>query len=116
MIAVAATDADDRIFKGSNRGRHIAVAAPGVDILAAIPDGGYKMLTGTSMSAAEVSGIVALMIERSPELTPDAVRAMLTKTAKDLGPAGRDDAYGAGLTDAYRAVTEDFVRVGGAAR
>jgi hypothetical protein len=32
------------------------------------------------------------------------VQAILTGTAKDLGPAGRDDEYGAGLVDAYAAL------------
>jgi len=114
VIAVAATDADDRIFKGSNRGRHIAVAAPGVDIFVAVPDGGYQMSSGTSYSAAEVSGIVALMIQRRPDLTPAVIRAMLMATAKDLGPRGRDNDFGAGLADAYRALTEEPSRVSNA--
>jgi subtilisin family serine protease len=114
VIAVAATDADDRIFKGSNRGRHIAVAAPGVDIFVAVPDGGYQMSSGTSYSAAEVSGIVALMLQRRPDLTPAAARAMLMATAKDLGPKGRDNDFGAGLADAYRALTEEPSRISNA--
>jgi hypothetical protein len=116
VIAVAATDADDRIFKGSNRGRHIAVAAPGVDIFVAVPDGGYQLSSGTSYSAAEISGIAALMLQRKPDLTPAAIRAMLMATAKDLGPKGRDNDFGAGLADAYRAVTEEPARVSNAAR
>jgi subtilisin family serine protease len=114
VIAVAATDADDRIFKSSNRGRHVAVAAPGVDILVAVPDGGYQMSSGTSYSAAEVSGIVALMLQRKPDLTPAAIRAMLMASAKDLGPRGRDDDFGAGLADAYRALTEEPSRISNA--
>jgi subtilisin family serine protease len=106
VIAVTATDPGDLLFKGSNRGRHIAIAAPGVDILVAVPDSGYEISTGTSYSAAEVSGIVALMLQRKPDLTPDAVRGILLATAKDLGKKGRDDDFGAGLADAYRAVTE----------
>ncbi len=64
VIAVTATDADDRLFPQSNRGRYIAVAAPGTQILVAIPEGGYEVSSGTSYSAAEVSGIVALMLQR----------------------------------------------------
>jgi hypothetical protein len=41
---------------------------------------------------------------------------MLMATAKDLGPKGRDNDFGAGLADAYRAVTEDAARVSRAAR
>jgi subtilisin family serine protease len=106
VIAVTATDSSDNLFKGSNRGRHIAVAAPGVDILIAVPNGGYEISTGTSYSAAEVSGIAALMLQRKGDLTPAAVREVLLKTAKDLGKKGRDDDFGAGLADAYRAVSE----------
>jgi subtilisin family serine protease len=94
------------LFAGSNRGRHIAVAAPGVDVLIAVPNGGYELSTGTSYSSAEVSGIVALMLQRKGDLTPDAVRSTLLSTAKDLSKKGRDDNFGAGLADAYRAVTE----------
>ena len=104
VIAVSATDADDRLFEHSNRGRHIAIAAPGAQILVAIPDGGYEVSSGTSYSAAEVSGIAALMLERRGGLTPDKVRDILLATAKDLGPKGRDIMFGAGLADAYGAL------------
>jgi hypothetical protein len=106
VIAVTATDANDQLFKGSNRGKHVAVAAPGVDILIAVPNGSYEVSTGTSFSAAEVSGIAALMLQRKSDLTPAAVRDVLLTTAKDLGKKGRDDEFGAGIADAYRAVTE----------
>ena len=101
---MTATDADNKLFALSNRGRHIAVAAPGAQILVAIPDAGYEVGSGTSYSAAEVSGIVALMLQRNPDLTPDRVRAILIATAKDLGPKGHDIMYGAGLVDAYGAL------------
>ena len=104
VIAVTATDANDRLFRGANRGNYIAVAAPGVDILAPAPDGTYQLTTGTSVAAAEVSGIAALLIERNPSLTPSAVRKTLMDTAKDLGPKGRDRDYGAGLVNALQAV------------
>src|SRR5207302_1557282 len=77
VIAVTATDASDALFSGANRGKYIAVAAPGVDILVPAPDGGYQLTTGTSVAAAEVSGVVALLIERNPRLTPKDVRRIL---------------------------------------
>jgi subtilisin family serine protease len=104
VIAVTATDAEDKLLAQSNRGHHIAVAAPGAQILVAIPDGGYDVSSGTSYSAAEISGIVALMLERRHDLSPDKVRDLLTATAKDLGPKGRDVMFGAGLADAYGAL------------
>ena len=104
VIAVSATDSEDQLFVHSSRGRHIAVAAPGVDIIAPAPSGAYQMSTGTSIAAAQVSGIVALLLETKPDLTPQAVRKILLSTAKDLGPKGRDDQFGAGLADAYGAL------------
>lgn len=104
VIAVTATDANDKLFAMANRGRYVAIAAPGVDILMPAPNGAYQMSSGTSMAAAYVSGIAALILERQPKLDPDAIRKVLLSTARDLGPKGRDDQFGAGLTDAYQAV------------
>lgn len=105
VIAVSATDAQDRLFAASNRGSYVAVSAPGVDIFLPAPDEKYQMTSGTSFSAAFVSGLVALMLERNPALRPDEVRAILMKTARDLGAPGRDDLFGAGEADAYAAVS-----------
>jgi subtilisin family serine protease len=104
VIAVSATDADDKMFGASNIGPHVAVAAPGVDILLPSPGNDYRLISGTSFSAAYVSGVAALVLQRAPGLTPDAVRKILEQTAKDLGPVGRDPEFGAGLVDAYQAI------------
>jgi hypothetical protein len=105
VIAVTATDAQDRLFAASNRGSHIAISAPGVDIFLPAPDEKYQMTSGTSFSAAYVSGLAALMLERNPALKPGEVRAILMKTARDLGAPGRDDLFGAGEADAFAAVS-----------
>jgi subtilisin family serine protease len=104
VIAVSATDSDDHLLDVSNRGRQIALAAPGVDVLLPAPNARYQLATGTSFAAAHVAGIAALMLAKNPRLTPDEVRAGLVATARDLGPKGRDDMFGAGLADAYKAV------------
>jgi subtilisin family serine protease len=104
VIAVTATDMDDHLLNVANHGSYIAVAAPGVDVMAAAPGGGYGFSTGTSIACAHVSGLAALLIQRNPRLTPDTLAAALMQTAKDLGPKGRDDEFGAGLVDAYAAV------------
>jgi hypothetical protein len=105
VIAVTATDADDKLFPAANRGRHVAVSAPGVGILAPALFASYEYTSGTSIAAAHVSGIAALMIERNRALDPDAVRDILLATARDLGPRGRDEEFGAGLADAFAALT-----------
>ena len=104
MIAVTATDMDDKLFTGANRGKYISVAAPGVDILVPAPESGYQLTTGTSVAAAEVSGIVALLLERNPKLTPADIRRILSASARRLGPGDRDDNFGSGLIDPLKAL------------
>ena len=104
VIAVTATDVRDRGFRGANQGPQLSVAAPGVDILAPAPEETYQMSTGTSIATAHVSGVVALMLERDPTLTPAEVRRILEETATDLGPKGKDAQFGWGLVNPQKAL------------
>jgi hypothetical protein len=104
VIAVTATDEDDRLYRSAVRGNHIAIAAPGVNLVLPTVGGDCRITSGTSFSAAEIAGVIALMLERNPSLTPDAVRRALISTARDLGAPGMDPLFGAGLVDAHRAV------------
>jgi hypothetical protein len=108
VIAVSATDVDDKTYKNASRGRQVAIAAPGVDILVPAPAGGYQLTTGTSVAAAHVSGVVALMLERNPRLTPNDVRNILAATAKKL-PSDRNE-VGAGLVDPVQALIRSAPR------
>jgi subtilisin family serine protease len=105
VIAVTATDSHDDLFSGANRGQYIAVAAPGVQILADAPGDSYQLSTGTSIAAAHVSGVAALLLQHDPALTPADIRNILMTTAKPLGLAGQHTDFGAGLVNAYRAIT-----------
>jgi hypothetical protein len=105
VIAISATDARDKLFTASNRGGYIAVAAPGVDVFLPAPEEKYQITSGTSFSAAYVSGLAGLMLERNPALKPEELRSILMKTARDLGSPGRDDLFGAGEADAFAAVS-----------
>ncbi|MDR7035604.1 subtilisin family serine protease [Methylobacterium sp. BE186] len=100
VIAVTATDAEDRLFPAASRGAHVCVAAPGVDVLVAAPSGTYGFSSGTSMAAAQVSGLVALMLQARPALAPGEIRAALVRAARDLGAPGPDPEFGAGFADA----------------
>jgi subtilisin family serine protease len=104
VIAVTATDAADRLYPAASRGTYVTLAAPGVDILAPAPAGAYQFQSGTSMAAAYVSSLAALLLEKNPGLSPEDVRTILTRTARDLGPAGPDPDFGAGQTDALAGV------------
>ncbi len=105
VIAVTATDNAEHVFALANRGRYIAVAAPGVDILALAPGDAYALSSGTSIAAAHVSGIAALLLERNPALKPGDIRSILIATAKPIGPPVPDSPFGAGVVNAYRAVS-----------
>lgn len=106
VIAVTATDASDSVFAQAVRGPHLAVAAPGVDVLVPAPADSYQLTTGTSVAAAHVSGVAALLLERHPAVDARTVLEVLTSTARNLNPKGRDDQYGWGLIDPAAALQE----------
>lgn len=103
VIAVTATDDRDGLYKMANHGDYIAIAAPGVEVLAVAPHRGYEITTGTSVAAAHISGIAALLLERRATLTPTDIRRILMGTAKPLGSADESTEFGAGLANAYHA-------------
>jgi len=78
------------------------VVAPGVSIYSADKNGGYKLMSGTSMSAPFIAGLVALMREYNPDATVNEIKNALVFSAIDLGDPGEDNAYGHGLVDASR--------------
>jgi Subtilase family len=106
VIAVTATDESDELFTQAVRGPHLAVAAPGVDVVVPAPADTYQLTTGTSVAAAHVSGVAALLLERHPSVDARTVLEVLTSTAKNLNAKGRDDLYGWGLIDPAAALQE----------
>ena len=104
VIAVTATDVNDKLMPQANQGPYVAVAAPGVDILEPAPNAGYQLTTGTSVAAAHVSGIVALLLDREPRLDAAAVLDILTSSARDPAHHGRNDQFGYGVVDPSRAL------------
>lgn len=56
--------------------------APGNDILTTQPDGGYDFTSGSSMAAAQVSGIAALLVSLAPDLDGRAIHNLLARTSK----------------------------------
>jgi subtilisin family serine protease len=59
--------------------------APGNDILTTQPDGGYDFTSGSSMAAAQVSGIAALLMSLDPALDGRAIHDLLTRTSTVAG-------------------------------
>jgi membrane-anchored mycosin MYCP len=97
---------------GSQAGPYVDIMAPGEDVLAAARVGGHDYWAGTSFAAPFVAGVAALVRSAWPDLTAPEVAARILATAGPA-PGGRPSAaYGAGIVDPYRAVTEDLTDAG----
>jgi subtilisin family serine protease len=64
-----------------------ALTAPAVDILTTVPRGSYDFYSGSSLAAAQVSGVAALLLEKNPKLTPAELAEIIRKTARPLNPS-----------------------------
>jgi hypothetical protein len=106
VIGVTAVDENDQLYKGSNVGVQVAVAAPGVDVMVPAPSDAYQLTTGTSVAAAHVSGVAALLLERHPQADAATILEVLTSSATRLGANKRDDKLGWGLVDPLAALAE----------
>jgi subtilisin family serine protease len=104
VIAVTAVDSAQRLYTYANHGSYISFAAPGVDILVPGLKNGHMFMSGTSMAAAYVSGIMALLLEKAPNLRPEEVLQALAETAEDLGMRGPDEEFGVGRVHARAAL------------
>jgi subtilisin family serine protease len=70
----------------AGRGPGPALAAPAVDIVTTVPKGSYDFFSGSSLAAAQVSGVAALLLEKDPRLTPARIAEVIRKTARPLNP------------------------------
>ena len=113
VLAVGATNDAGEVASFSQHGPWVDLAAPGVDVrttkrLVDDTDGivdGVGSSSGTSFSAPLVAGIAALVRTAHPDWTAAEVSAQLKATARDVGLPGDDEAYGAGIVDAFGALT-----------
>lgn len=104
VISVVALDYNDNKASFSNYGSSVDVAAPGVGIYSTSLEGDYRFASGTSMACPHVAGLVALLKSRNIDLTPDEVYLVLQSSADDLGALGKDETYGYGRINLYRAI------------
>ena len=105
VIAVTASDERDGVFKNANHCSLACIAAPGVDVRVAAPAQEYRIGSGTSLAAAQVSGVVALLLDKRADLEPRQVREALFKAANHLSQSSDpDEKLIAGVVDAYEAL------------
>ena len=77
------------------------VAAPGSNVLSLAPGGKYATMSGTSMAAPNVAGVMALLVQGHPGVPVDSLKVAVMNTARDLGYDAA--AQGAGLVQAGQA-------------
>jgi len=87
----------------SNYGDRLDLVAPGT-AQAAIPGGGMKKSSGTSVAAPHVSGAAALVLAQNPTWTADQIADHLKRAVNDLGPKGKDPGFGYGQLNIQKAV------------
>ena len=95
VIAVTAVTNDLHNYRYANRGDHIDVAAPGVNIWTAMPGGRAGYHSGTSFASPHVTAILA--VEPRETLQQDKADLLDGLPVIDLGQHGRDPVYGRGL-------------------
>ncbi|WP_019632964.1 S8 family serine peptidase [Actinomadura atramentaria] len=105
VLTVGAVGADIKPWSDSTRHPSVDLAAPGVQIGTLDRTGKVVRVNGTSASTAFVSAIVALVRSKYPQMSAREVVQRVLATAKDVGPAGKDEQTGYGLVMPYRALT-----------
>lgn len=107
VIAVAGLERDsDALWSGSITGSETVLTAPATGLVGARP-GGYWRVQGTSFAAPLVTAAAALVRARFPQMSAGDVVNRLIDTARDIGPAGRDDRFGFGRVDPVAALTRN---------
>src|SRR5262249_37719461 len=105
VAAIAAVDATARPAEFSSYGDIVALSAPGVGVRSTYPGGGYRLWSGTSMSAPFRAGPCALLAELHPDWTRAEMLARIEGTAGRVREDG--DKFGAGALDAGAALEPD---------
>jgi subtilisin family serine protease len=78
------------------------LAAPGVAIMSSVLGGGFQAFNGTSMASPHVAGMVALLLQAQPQLTPLMVKKLLEDTSEPITFAPNQTGYG--VINAYGAL------------
>ena len=111
-LNVVALDNTNTIASYSNacgNTKAYCIAAPGSSIYSTVPTdlvaSGYDTYNGTSMAAPHVSGAIAVMKEKWPNLTGAQIVDLIIGSATDLGASGVDEVYGVGMLNMAGAMT-----------
>jgi len=104
QICVAASDQNDHLWSSSNYGAQtVDLAAPGVNILSTLRNGAYGLISGCSMSAAQVSGAAALVLSTGYQSVTSLKATLLSGV--DLLPAFTSTTRTGGRLDICKAIS-----------
>jgi len=81
----------------SASGKELDIVAPGTDIMSTLPDNKYGRLSGTSMAAPFVTGVLANYKKEHPTYSNKEIVGMLYESAKSVGKPKKDKEYGYGV-------------------
>ena len=104
VVAVGMTDPTDTRNSNSTYGPWLDVVAPGSGVLTTRNGGSYGTASGTSLASPHVAALAGLIFSANSGLTNTQVVDIITSTADDLGPTGRDDEYGWGRINVAKAL------------
>ncbi|ADL53772.1 S8 family peptidase [Clostridium cellulovorans] len=112
VIAVGATNQSNQLCYFSNFGKEVDVVAPGANIYSTVPNGifGTKYLSaeGTSVATGMVSGQVALMLSKEPQLTVTDIQDKIKEYSNRLLVDSPNQFYGSGIFNVKAVLTGVF--------
>ena len=100
VVAVTGVDPRRRVLPEAGRATHVDFAAPGSEMAAASPAGGFVSVRGTSFAAPIAAGRLARRLPAPDPAGAARAVAALGREAIDLGAPGPDPVYGRGLVGA----------------
>jgi subtilisin family serine protease len=109
VLGVGSIDINGALSPDSQTGDFVRLVAPGVKVTGCDPEQGQELWDGTSFATAYVSGTAALVRAAWPNLKAQQVAERLIRTADVARGGAGSAAYGAGIIDPYRAVTDTTV-------
>lgn len=85
LISVIKSSDPDPLRFSFRFGEVIELTAPGVNVRTTWMDGGHKTLTGNSFACPHIVGVISLLLEKHPDMTPFQVKTALYSIAKANG-------------------------------